>query len=267
MSMFSNEHKLYLKMNRIRRIKIICFQIIIVLLFLLLWEILARKNIINDFLFSSPTKIINTFISLFQNGSLFRHIKITIIEIIISFFSTSTLSFFIAAVMWWFPTFYKVCDPYITIMNSLPKVALGPLIIIWFGAGFKSIIFMALTISIFTSILNMYQAFINTNDSYILMAKSFRASKWQTFIKIIFPASISDIIVTLKINISMCLIGVIMGELLVSKEGLGYLIMYGSQVFQLDLVISSIFILGVVSFISYFLISILSLIIKKNNTN
>ena len=263
MSMFSHEHELYLKKNRINKIIVLFFQVIIVLLFLLLWEILARKNYINTFLFSSPSKIINTLNSLFYNGVLFKHIRITIIEIIISFFSTTIISFFIAVILWWFPTLYKIFDPYITVLNSLPKVALGPLIIIWFGASLKSIIFMALTISIFTSILNMYQTFTNTNDNYILMAKSFKASRWQTFVKIILPASISDIIVTLKINISMCLIGVIMGELLVSKEGLGYLIMYGSQVFQIDLVISSIFILGIVSFISYFLITIISILLEK----
>ena len=131
MSMFSHEHELYLKKNRINKIIVLFFQVIIVLLFLLLWEILARKNYINTFLFSSPSKIINTLNSLFNNGVLFKHIRITIIEIIISFFSTTIISFFIAVILWWFPTLYKIFDPYITVLNSLPKVALGPLIIIY----------------------------------------------------------------------------------------------------------------------------------------
>ena len=150
--------------------------------------------------------------------------------------------------------FSRVIDPYITIINSLPKVALGPLIIIWVGASTNSIIVMALTISLFTTIINIYTGFISVDNNYITMLKSFNASKFDIYRYVIIPSNMLNIISTLKINISMSLIGVIMGELLVSKAGLGYLIMYGSQVFNLDLVISSIFILGIISYIMYFIL-------------
>ena len=149
---------------------------------------------------------------------------------------------------------YKIFDPYITVLNSLPKVALGPLIIIWIGSGIKSIVFMSLLISVFITIINIYNGFISVNKNYITMLKSFGASNLDVFFKIILPSNIYNIISTLKINVSMNLIGVIMGELLVSKNGIGYLIMYGSQVFNIDLVITGIFILGFISYIMYYLI-------------
>ena len=134
----------------------------------------------------------------------------------------------ISAILWWNNYLYRIFDPYLTVLNSLPKVALGPLIIIWVGASMKSIIFMALMINIFVTILTIYQGFISVNKNWIIMLKSFEASKWMIFKKVIFPSSLDSIVASLKINISMSLIGVIMGELLVSKKGLGYMIMYGS---------------------------------------
>ena len=148
-------------------------------------------------------------------------------------------------------------DPYLTVINSLPKVALGPLIIIWVGASTNSIIVMALMISLIISIINIYNGFTTTNESFIKLLKTFKANKSQIFMKVILPSNKLTIINALKINISMSLIGVIMGELLVSKMGLGYLIMYGSQVFNINLVITSVVILGVVSYLMYYIISII----------
>ena len=148
----------------------------------------------------------------------------------------------------------KILDPYLTVLNSLPKVALGPLIIIWFGASVRSIIVMSLMINIFVTIINIYLGFAMTNEEYIKLLKTMGASKIQIFTKVILPANRKNIINALKINISMSLIGVIMGELLVSKEGLGYLIMYGSQVFNINLVITSVVILGILSYLLYIIV-------------
>ena len=251
---YSLEHKRYLHELKKERIIITIIRVFIILILLITWELLSRFNIINSFLFSSPSKVFNTCIKLFNNGELIRHIRVTLYEVIISFLLSTIIGVFIASIMWFNKRFSKVIDPYITIFNSLPKVALGPLFIIWVGASIKSIIVMSLTISLFTTIINIYQGFISVNNNYIILAKSLGANKFQTFRKIIFPSNLSNIIATLKINISLSLIGVIMGELLVSKMGLGYLIMYGSQVFNLDLVISSIFILGIISYLMYFII-------------
>lgn len=248
---YSLEHKVYLKKIRKEKILINVFRILILFLFLLIWEVLSKYNIINTFLFSSPSRIINTILRV----DFIKHISITLYEVFISFILSTFIGIFIAFIMWRFKMFSKVIDPYITIFNSLPKVALGPLFIIWVGASMKSIVFMALTISIFTTIISIYNGFISVNKNYILLLKSFSCSRLQLFRYVILPSNISNIISTLKINISLTLIGVIMGELLVSKMGLGYLIMYGSQVFNLDLVICSIFILGIISYVMYLVIN------------
>ena len=252
---YSKEHIDYLKKIKRNKRLVLLTQIIIIIVFFSIWELLANFKIINTFLYSSPSKIINTVINLFINNSLLTHIGITIYEVIISFIISSLLAFILGTILWWNKFIARVLEPYLTIINSLPKVALGPLIIIWAGASIKSIIIMSLTISLFITIINIYQAFISTNENYITLLKSFKATKKDILFKVVIPSNKENIISTLKINMSMNFIGVIMGELLVSKSGLGYLIMYGSQVFNITLVITSIIILGILSFIFYYLIN------------
>lgn len=249
--MNSDEHKKYLKKIKKEKKVVITLQLLIISSFLVIWEILSNNNIINSFLFSSPSKVIKTIYSLICRQELFSHIGITLFEVVISFTITSILSFLIAILMWSNKRFSKVIEPYLTILNALPKVALGPLIIIWIGAGTGSIIFMALMISLFVSIINIYNGFYSTNKDYITLLKSLKANKKTIFLKVVLPSNKNNLISTTKVNVSMTLIGVIMGELLVSKKGLGYLIMYGSQVFNINLVITSIFILGIIAFIMY----------------
>ena len=255
MTNYSEEHSDFLlKIKNEKKIIFIC-RLSIIILFLLLWEFLVRCNVINSFLFSSPSKIINTLFNLIKEYHLITHIKITLFEVMISFFISAVFGILISSFLWANDIIFKIIEPYLTILNSLPKVALGPLIIIWFGASIKSIIFMGVIISIFITIINIYTGFISTNKNYVIMLKSFGANKWQVFKYVVLPSNVSLIISSLKINMSMNLIGIIMGELLVSKKGLGYLIMYGSQVFNINLVISCIFIIGVLSYIMYLLIA------------
>ena len=248
--MYSKEHIIFLKKEKKKKFFIKFFQIIILLFFLIVWQSLANYKIINTFLFSSPHNIIKTIVKLSKNN-LFNHMWITFYETLISFMIASFIGLLIATILWFNKTIAEIIDPYLTILNSLPKVALGPLIIIWFGADIKSIIVMSLMISLITSIINIYNSFLLTDESYITLMKSLKSSKYQIYYKLILPANKKNIFNTFKLNISMSLIGVIMGELLVSKEGLGYLIMYGSQVFNIDLVITSVFILGIFSYIIY----------------
>ena len=254
MSTYSLEHNKYLKKLKKEKRIVTIFRILIICIFLIGWELLSRFHLINTFLSSSPSKVINTIIGLIHDGSLFRHIGITLYEVLLSFSIATVIGVFIATILWSRPIISKIVDPYLTILNSLPKVALGPLIIIWVGASINSIIFMSLLISTFITIINIYNGFNSTDKSYITLLKSLKASKRQIFTKVVLPSNYVTIINALKINVSMNLIGVIMGELLVSKNGLGYLIMYGSQVFNIDLVITSVFVLGVISYLMYFLI-------------
>ena len=263
MSIYSLEHQNYLKKKKKETFFVHLTQILIIIILFTLWEILANYKIINTFLYSSPSLIIKTIINLIKQNTFFNHILITLYEVIISFFISSSIGLLIATTLWWNRFISRIFNPFITNINSLPKVALGPLIIIWSGASIKSIIMMSLMISTFITIINLHHAFINTNKNYITLLKSLKATKKDIYFKVILPSNKENIISTLKINMSMNFIGVIMGELLVSKKGLGYLIMYASQVFNINLVITSIFILGILSFILYYLITIIEKLITK----
>lgn len=262
--MYSIEHEIYLHKQKRKKFIIHSCQVLLFIIFIITWQILADYNIINTFITSSPKDILFTIINLHNTNNLYTHIGITIYETIISFSLGILIGLIIATILWWNDFLHKITEPYLTVLNSLPKVALGPVIIIWAGASIKSIILMALLISAIISIINIYQGFISVDQNKIKLMKSFHAKKFQIYWKLILPSSIKNIISTLKINISMSLIGVIMGELLVSKEGLGYLITYGSQVFNLHLVMTGVVVLGLVSALMYYgIVFIEYLLLKK----
>lgn len=252
--MYSKEHKDYLKKLKINKFLVRFFQIFIIIFLIIIWQIAANNNWINTFISSSPKEVITTIINLYKNGSLLHHIWITFYEVIISFILGTLIGLIIATLLWRYKTLSKILDPYLTVLNSLPKISLGPIIIIIAGAGIKSIIIMALFISVIITIMDIYTAFSNTDYNKIRLMQSFKATKSQIYFKLILPSNFKNIISVLKINLSLTFIGVIMGEFLVSKDGIGYLIMYGSQVFNLNLVVTGIIILAFMASILYYLI-------------
>ena len=250
----SKEHKEYLKKIKKQKIIVTVFQILIIIGINIIWQIAADNNWINTFISSSPKEIVKTIIKLNKDGSLIHHILITLHEVIISFTLGTLLGFINAITLWRYKILSKILDPYLTILNSMPKVSLGPIIIIIFGASEKSIIIMALLISVIITTINIHEAFIETDENKIKLLKSLKASQRQILTKLIIPSNINNFISTLKINIGLVFIGVTMGEFLVSKAGIGYLIMYGSQVFNLNLVVAGIIILAFMASILYYLI-------------
>ena len=249
-----NKEKKKIKKEK-RNIRII--QITIGLSFIIIWELLSRFNIINSFIFSSPSKVLITIIDLCKNNNLFNNIYVTLLELFVSFILGSIIGFIIALIFYRFNYIKKVFDPYLTLLNSLPKVALGPLLIIWIGANNKSIIVMALLINLIVSIVGFYNGFINTDEYKLKLIKSFGANEKQIIINLVIPECMENIFSTLKLNISMSLIGVIMGEFLSSKAGIGYLILYGTQVFNLNLVMAGITLLLILSYLLYLIINTL----------
>lgn len=260
----SREYKNYLKKIKINKFLVHITQILVLIFFIFIWQYLADKGIINTFITSSPKRVLTTIINLYKSNDLFHHIWITSYETIISFLLGTFLGIGIAIILWYNNFISKVVDPYLTILNSLPKVSLGPILIIWVGANMNSIIVMAMLVSVIITIITVYNGFKATDINKVRLLKTFNASKAQILRYLILPANYPTIIGSLKINISMSLIGVIMGELLVSKSGIGYLIMYGSQVFNLDLVMSGIIILMIVSYVMYLIISYIEKILIRN---
>lgn len=250
----SKEQKDFLKKRKKRKNLILTTQIIIFILFIFLWQFLSDKNIVNSFITSSPKKIILTIINLIKNNNLFIHIITTLNETIIAFIITAFLSLIISIILYFCRFIKDVIEPYLIILSSLPKVALSPLIIILLGANTKSIIVMAISISLIVSIQSILEGFINTDKNKLKLLKTFNANKKDILFYLLLKENKENIFNTLKINISMCLIGVIMGEFLTSKQGIGYLILYGSQIFNLDLVMTGIFILTIFSLLLYLIV-------------
>lgn len=235
------------------------------IIFLFVWEILSNNKIINSFIFSSPSKIFKCIINLYNNNNLINHIVVTLKEILISFSLSVFISFIIAIIFYEIPIIFNIFEPFLTVINSMPKVAIGPLIIILFGAGEKSIIIMALSITLILNILSIHNGFISVNKYLLKLLDSLKCSRLQKLKYLVIPSAYNVIINSLKINISMTLIGVIMGEFLVSKAGIGYLIIYGTQVFNLTLVFAGIFILLVISYLLYILVQLLEKSLSKNH--
>lgn len=261
----SNDQKKYIKKLKINNIKILLIQISIIVIFLSIWELLVNKDIISGFIYSSPSRIIKTIIILINENNLFIHIYTTLIEVIVAFLLGIIIGFVVALLLYQFKFVAKIVDPFLTMLNSLPKVALGPLIIIISGANGKSIIIMALLINLIVSIITIYNGFISSDEYKIKLLKSMGANKLQILTKLVIPQSYETIITSFKLNISLTLIGVIMGEFLVSKQGIGYLIVYGKQVFNLDLVMTGIFILIIISYLLYKIIIVLEKKLLKYN--
>ena len=246
----SEDRKTYLRKRKLKKVEILFTQIFIVIAVIGSWELLARVGKIDSFITSQPSRILKTFMNLSSND-LLKHLKITLTETLLGFSLGVASGIIIAIILWWSPFISKVAEPFLVILNSLPKIALGPVIIIWVGAGMPAIIVMALAISLIVTILEILNGFLNTDKEKIKMAKTFKANKIQILTKIVIPSNISTFFNSLKVNIGLSLVGVISGEFLVSKGGLGYLIVYGGQVFQLDLVMTSVIILAVVAALMY----------------
>lgn len=252
---FSKDHMDYLKTVKSKERKIFYVQISLLLLLLIVWELSARLGWVDTFLTSSPIAIWNLFIQYVSSGNLFYHIGVSLAETIAGFAIGTISGVIIATGLWWSDFLARVLDPYIVVLNSLPKTALAPIFIILFGAGYKGIIVTAISISIVVTIMNMFISFKSVDEDKLKLLETFGATKLQIFFNVIFPSSIPDLISTLKVNIGLSWVGVIVGEFLVSKAGLGYLIVYGMQVFRLDLVMMNVAILGFISALMYKIIA------------
>lgn len=245
------EHELYVKSVNRRKRLIVMTRIFILVAFFALWEIAGNLGWIDPFLTSTPSRMWKSLIKLYVEGTLFKHIWITCWETILGFLLGTVLGTIIAILLWWSDFVSKVLDPYIVVLNALPKVALAPIIIFWVGNGTSAIILIALLISIVVTIITVLNGFKEVDKDKIKLLQTFGASKFQVLTHLIVPASIPTLIAALKINVGLSWVGVIMGEFLVAKEGLGFLIIFGGQISQLDTVMLSIIILSILAYFMY----------------
>jgi NitT/TauT family transport system permease protein len=241
----------YVKNHKRHHHLITSYRFLLFAAFLILWEVAARFSWIDSFFFSSPTRVLQCFGKLTVTGSLFLHIGITLWETIISFLLVFLISLVMATLLWHSEKMSEVLEPYLVILNSLPKSALAPLFIVWLGTGTKTIIVAGISVAIFGSIINFYTGFKQVNPEKVTLIYTLGGHKQDAFSKVVLPGSIPILLSTTKVNIGLALVGVIIGEFLAARRGLGYLIIYGSQVFQLDMVITSIILLCLIAMAFY----------------
>ena len=259
----SQSQKIYLEGIRKEKIRVNCVRVLILVLFVALWEVCAGTGVINDFIFSSPSRIAKCFVSMCADGSLFRHIWVTLYETFISFFLVIGVGLVAAVLMWLSRSFSKIIEPYIVVLNSLPKSALAPILIVWLGNNIRTIIISAISVAVFGTILTLYTGFMEMDPDKIKLIKTLGGNRFHVLTKVLLPGNLAVILNTMKVNMGLSLVGVIIGEFLAANEGLGYLIIYGSQVFKLDWVMLSIIILCIMATVLYQLINILEKVLER----
>lgn len=243
-------------LNRRRRHKrIVRFSRAGILLgFLFLWEFTANVGIIDSFIFSSPSRIALCFWGMVLDKSIFLHVGVTLYETIVSFVLVIFFSLLVAVLLWFSERLSEILDPYLVVLNSLPKSALAPLLIVWLGANKTTIIVSGMSVAIFGSILNLYASFVAVDPDKLTLIYTLHGNRFHALTKVVLPSSVPAIISTMKVNIGLCLVGVVIGEFIGGREGLGYMIIYGSQVFKLDWLLMSICILCLIAMALYALI-------------
>lgn len=253
----------YIKKKRRDALIVLISQILLLISFIVLWELLSKYEIIDSFLFSSPSKIFKLLEKYIMDKSIYKHIGISVYETLLGLIIGTASGILIAIILWWNRFIAKILEPFLVVLNALPKTALAPIIIIWIGTGVKGITAVAISISLVLTIISAYNYFIQVEEEKIKMLQSFNASKWQILTKLIIPANLTNIISLIKINIGMAWVGVIVGEFIVSRYGIGYLIMYGSQVFNMNLIMMGVLVLAVISFLMYEIVNIIEKKMKR----
>ena len=253
----SKEQAAFLSRIQKRKSAVLALQLLLLVSFFLLWEVAARQKWIDPFLFSQPSRMLTSAMEMMQDGTLFLHIGTTLWETVAGFLLGTILGTLTAVLLWWNRFISDVMEPYLVVLNSLPKTALAPIIIVWFGNNQSSIIIVALLTSVIVTILSVLNGFLQVDEERIKLIQIFGGTKRQVLTKVVFPANIPCILNALKINVGLSFVGVIVGEFLVAQNGLGFLIIYGGQVFKLDWVMMSVIILSILAAVMYQAIALL----------
>ncbi len=259
----SVKQKNYIKMQKKKRRTVIFMRLFLFLFFLALWEIAADFGWIDSFIFSSPSRVMKTAFTMLKDGSLLLHIRVTLTETLISFILVVLNGILLAVLLWMFPMVSEILEPALVVLNSLPKSALAPLLIVWLGANIKTIILAGMSVAVFGTILNLYTCFSQISPDREKLIYTLGGTKKDTLLKVVLPGTVPNILSIMKVNIGLCLVGVVIGEFIGARCGLGYLIIYGSQVFKLDWVIMSIVILCVIAMLLYTLLGRLERACRK----
>lgn len=256
----------YQKRQRVDHLITILFRVFIIIAFFGLWELGSYTGFLSEFLVSKPTAIFDLFITYMKSGELLKHVSISLYETFLGLAIGTISGLIIAIVLYLFPKAYEILDPYLVVLNALPKTALAPVLIIWIGTGVKGIVAVSVTLSIVVTIISAYTYFIGVDKEKVRMLKTMNANKLQILTKLVLPQNYANLVSIVKINIGLAWVGVIVGEFLVSRGGIGYLVVYGGQVFKLDLVMMGVIILAVIAFLMYEVLNLIEKYLKHDKS-
>nr|WP_296458533.1 ABC transporter permease [uncultured Acetatifactor sp.] len=237
----------FIRKHRRHHHEIASWRTLIFVLFIVLWEVSANRKWIDSFFFSSPSRVARCFVDQIRHNAMLSHIGVTLLETVLSFLLVIAFSLLISTLLWHSRKLSEILEPYLVVLNSLPKSALAPLFIVWLGTGTRTIIVAGMSVAVFGSIISFYTGFQQVDSEKITLIYTLGGARRDAFLKVVLPGSVPILLSTAKVNIGLALVGVIIGEFLAARRGLGYLIIYGSQVFQLDMVITSIIVLCVIA--------------------
>ncbi len=237
----------FIRKHRRHHHEIASWRTLIFVLFIVLWEISANRKWIDSFFFSSPSRVARCFVDQIRHNAMLSHIGVTLLETVLSFLLVIAFSLLMSTLLWHSRKLSEILEPYLVVLNSLPKSALAPLFIVWLGTGTRTIIVAGMSVAVFGSIISFYTGFQQVDNEKITLIYTLGGTRRDAFLKVVLPGSVPILLSTAKVNIGLALVGVIIGEFLAARRGLGYLIIYGSQVFQLDMVITSIIVLCVIA--------------------
>lgn len=237
----------FIRKHRRHHHEIASWRTLIFVLFIVLWEISANQKWIDSFFFSSPSRVARCFVDQIRHNAMLSHIGVTLLETVLSFLLVIAFSLLMSTLLWHSRKLSEILEPYLVVLNSLPKSALAPLFIVWLGTGTRTIIVAGMSVAVFGSIISFYTGFQQVDNEKITLIYTLGGTRRDAFLKVVLPGSVPILLSTAKVNIGLALVGVIIGEFLAARRGLGYLIIYGSQVFQLDMVITSIIVLCVIA--------------------
>ena len=252
----------FIRKHRRHHHEIASWRTLIFVLFIVLWEVSANQKWIDSFFFSSPSRVARCFVDQIRHNAMLSHIGVTLLETVLSFLLVIAFSLLMSTLLWHSRKLSEILEPYLVVLNSLPKSALAPLFIVWLGTGTRTIIVAGMSVAVFGSIISFYTGFQQVDPEKITLIHTLGGSRRDAFCKVVLPGSVPILLSTAKVNIGLALVGVIIGEFLAARRGLGYLIIYGSQVFQLDMVITSIIVLCVIALVFYKSIQIIEHQIK-----
>jgi NitT/TauT family transport system permease protein len=231
-------------------------QILAVVGFFLLWEAAVRWGWLSGFLVGQPSGVLRNLISSIANGSLFADTGYTIFEAILGFAFGTVIGSVIGLALWYSVFVARLVEPFIAAINSVPKIALAPIIILWFGTGLLSKVALAISLTSIVALITAYQAAKDADKDLQALLFSMGASKQHIFKRVIAPSTLPAIIATFRINIGFALVGAVVGEFISSQHGLGHVIYVASSLYDLNTVWAGLFTLMLVGFLFYHLVEV-----------